>query len=261
MPATKKTPQRVRASADATKKRAEAALKRAGGSLDQVQKALAELQKDLGRGRRNMVRNVQQLLKDQRRDLGKLSRTLSADMRGLQKALTEEPASSRAKGARTGAKGAKTRAKGAKTRAKGAKTRRGEGRKDPLEGRNRTGLVGRDAPGPFPPMPSAEAAQRVATAECQAERLSMRRPEARRVIRRHTGDAEIGDPREQRRLVDSPGEQPATESPDGIRDLSFHELVVQHHIAEAAGGEVMQQPFTPGARVPAVGAARDISAD
>ena len=91
MPATKKTPERVRASADATRKRAEAALKRAGGSLDEVQKALAELQKDLGRGRRHMVGNVQQLLRNQRRDMGKLNRALSADMRSLQKALTEEP--------------------------------------------------------------------------------------------------------------------------------------------------------------------------
>ena len=38
---------------------------------------------------------------------------------------------------------------------------------------------------------------------------SMRPPEAGRIVRRHTGDARSGDPREQRRLVDGPGEQPA----------------------------------------------------
>ena len=35
-------------------------------------------------------------------------------------------------------------------------------------------------------------------------------PESRRVIGRHTGDTEIGDPREQRWLIDGPGEQLAT---------------------------------------------------
>jgi hypothetical protein len=45
MPASKKTPERIRASADATERRAEAALKRAGGSLDEAQKALADLQR------------------------------------------------------------------------------------------------------------------------------------------------------------------------------------------------------------------------
>ena len=69
-----------------------------------------------------MVRNVQQLLKDQRRDMGKLSRTLSADMRWLQKALIEEPASSCAKGTTTRAKGGSVRAKSTKIRAKGTKT-------------------------------------------------------------------------------------------------------------------------------------------
>jgi hypothetical protein len=62
---------------------------------------------------------VQQLVKNQRRDMGKLSRTLSADMRMLQKALTEEPASSRAKGTTARAKGGSARAKSTKTRAKG----------------------------------------------------------------------------------------------------------------------------------------------
>ena len=70
-----------------------------------------------------MVRNVQQLLKNQRRDVGKLNRALSADMRRLQKALTEEPTPSRAKGTTTRAKGGSVRAKSTKTRAKGTKTR------------------------------------------------------------------------------------------------------------------------------------------
>ena len=122
MPATK-TPERVRASADATKERAEAALKRAGGSLDEVQKALADLQKDLGRGRRDMVRNVQQLVKNARRDMGKLNRALSADMRKLQKALTEEPTPAPAKGTTTRTRGGSTRAKSTSARAKGGSPR------------------------------------------------------------------------------------------------------------------------------------------
>jgi hypothetical protein len=80
-----------------------------------------------------MVRNVQQLLKDQRRDMGKLSRTLSADMRRLQKALTEEPASSRTRGTTARAKGGTARAKGTKTRAKGGSTR-GKGTKTRAKG-------------------------------------------------------------------------------------------------------------------------------
>ncbi|MCD6015541.1 MAG: hypothetical protein K0R88_1625 [Solirubrobacterales bacterium] len=86
-------------------------------------------------------------------------------------------------------------------------------------------------------------------------------PEARRVVRRHTGHAEIGDPREQRRLVHGPGEQPATEPPDRLRHLGVDELVVQHHVAESAGGELLKQPPAPVAWVPAVGAARQVSTD
>ena len=91
----------------------------------------------LGRGRSNMVRNVQQLLKNQRRDLGKLNRALSADMRSLQKALTEKPTPTRAKGTTGGngrsrtsrakgasAKGKTTRAKGKTTRTRGTTARR-----------------------------------------------------------------------------------------------------------------------------------------
>lgn len=37
--------------------------------------------------------------------------------------------------------------------------------------------------------------------------------------------------------------------------------MVQHHVAEAAGGELMQELLTPGTRVPPVGAAGDVSPD
>jgi hypothetical protein len=71
-----------------------------------------------------MVRNVQQLLKNQRRDMGKLNRALSTDMRRLQKALTEEPTPTRAKGTTTRGKGRSTtsRSKGTTTRGKGRST-------------------------------------------------------------------------------------------------------------------------------------------
>jgi hypothetical protein len=70
-----------------------------------------------------MVRNVQQLVKNQRRDIGKLNRALSADMRRLQKALTEEPTPSQAKGTTARAKGGSARAKGTTARAKARSTR------------------------------------------------------------------------------------------------------------------------------------------
>ena len=73
-----------------------------------------------------------------------MNRALSADMRRLQKALTEKPTPTRAKGTTTRGKGrSKTSRKG--TSPKG-RTTRGKGQNDPREGHHRTALGG-EAPG------------------------------------------------------------------------------------------------------------------